>query len=268
MPANEQRSVNVALADELGAALREAGKIALSYFRGSIKSWTKGHDSPVSEADIAVDEFLRARLSRDDYGWLSEESQDDRARLNFERLLIVDPIDGTRAYLQGREDWSIVAAVAEKGRPVAAAIYAPVSDELFLAAVGEGATLNGNAIRATAGSALADARVAGSKTMLDRLSAIDPATVHEPKIFSLALRLSRVAEGRIDAAFASVNARDWDLAAADLLVHEAGGAMTNFAGEALVYNLHDPVHGAIVAAGRERHATMLDLVRRRRREFA
>ncbi|HWV43432.1 3'(2'),5'-bisphosphate nucleotidase CysQ [Pseudorhodoplanes sp.] len=268
MPANEQRSVNVALADELGAALREAGKIALSYFRGSIKSWTKGHDSPVSEADIAVDEFLRARLSRDDYGWLSEESQDDRARLNFERLLIVDPIDGTRAYLQGREDWSIVAAVAEKGRPVAAAIYAPVSDELFLAAVGEGATLNGNAIRATAGSALADARVAGPKTMLDRLSAIDPATVHEPKIFSLALRLSRVAEGRIDAAFASVNARDWDLAAADLLVHEAGGAMTNFAGEALVYNLHDPVHGAIVAAGRERHATMLDLVRRRRREFA
>lgn len=268
MPANEQRSVNVALADELGAALREAGKIALSYFRGSIKSWTKGHDSPVSEADIAVDEFLRARLSRDDYGWLSEESQDDRARLNFERLLIVDPIDGTRAYLQGREDWSIVAAVAEKGRPVAAAIYAPVSDELFLAAVGEGATLNGNPIRATAGSALAKARVAGPKTMLDRLSAIDPATVHEPKIFSLALRLSRVAEGRIDAAFASVNARDWDLAAADLLVHEAGGAMTNFAGEALVYNLHDPVHGAIVAAGRERHATMLDLVRRRRREFA
>ena len=268
MPVSDQRGGNAALADELGLALREAGQVALKYFRGTIKSWTKGHDSPVSEADIAVDEFLRARLARESYGWLSEESQDDRTRMNFERLLIVDPIDGTRAYLQGRTDWSIVAAVAEKGRPVAAAIYVPVDDELFLAAAGAGATRNGVPIHATSGSVLANARVAGPKSTLDRLSAIDPATIHEPKIFSLALRLARVAEGRIDAAFASVNARDWDLAAADLLVHEAGGAMTDFAGESLVYNLHDPVHGAIVAAGRERHAAMLDLVRKRRREFA
>ncbi len=268
MPAIDERSENAALADELGSALRDAGQIALKYFRGSIKSWTKGENSPVSEADIAVDEFLRARLSRDGYGWLSEESKDDRVRLNFERLLIVDPIDGTRSYLKGREDWSIVAAVAEKGRPVAAAIYAPVDDELFLAAAGEGATLNGVPIRTTSGAALANARVAAPKTTLDHLTAIDPATIHEPKIFSLALRIARVAEGRIDAAFASVNAADWDLAAADLLVHEAGGVLTDFAGETLVYNLHDPVHGAILAAGRDRHAAMLDLVRKRRKEFA
>jgi myo-inositol-1(or 4)-monophosphatase len=104
--------------------------------------------------------------------------------------------------------------------------------------------------------------------VLERLTSIDPAAIHEPKIHSLALRMTRVAEGRIDAAFASINAYDWDLAAADLLVHEAGGAMTNLAGEALVYNLHDPVHGAILAAGRDRHAAMLDLVRKRRKEFA
>jgi myo-inositol-1(or 4)-monophosphatase len=104
--------------------------------------------------------------------------------------------------------------------------------------------------------------------MLERLSTIDPDALQVPKIHSLALRLTRVAEGRIDAAFASINAYDWDLAAADLLVHEAGGAMTNFAGEALVYNLHDPVHGAVLAAGRDRHAAMLDLVRKRRKEFA
>jgi myo-inositol-1(or 4)-monophosphatase len=268
LPVTEGRSQNAVLAEELGSVLREAGQIALKYFRGAIRSWTKAHDSPVSEADIAVDDFLRERLSREGYGWLSEESQDDRARMNFERLLIVDPIDGTRSFLKGREDWSIVAAIADKGRPVAAAIYAPVSDELFLAAAGGGATRNGTPIVATAGSGLANARVAGPKKTLEQLSAIDAATVHEPKIFSLALRLARVAEGRIDAAFASVNARDWDLAAADLLVHEAGGAMTNFAGEALVYNLHDPVHGAILAAGRERHAVMLDLVRNRRKQFA
>ncbi|HWV51894.1 3'(2'),5'-bisphosphate nucleotidase CysQ [Pseudorhodoplanes sp.] len=268
MQVNDRQRRNAALADELGLAVREAGQIAMKYFRGAIKSWTKGHDSPVSEADIAVDEFLRARLSREGFGWLSEESQDDRARLSEERLFIVDPIDGTRSFLAGRPDWTVVAAVVEKSRPIAAAVYAPVDDDLYLAAAGKGASRNGKPITTTEGALLAGARVAGPKKVLERLAAIDPATIQEPKIHSLALRLTRVAEGRIDAAFASVNAYDWDLAAADLLVHEAGGAMTNLAGEALVYNLHDPVHGAILAAGRDRHAAMLDLVRSRRREFA
>jgi myo-inositol-1(or 4)-monophosphatase len=268
LPGIEERSRDAALAEELGNTLREAGQTALKYFRGSIKSWTKDGHSPVSEVDIAIDNFLRDRLSRADYGWLSEESKDDRSRLNYERVFIVDPIDGTRSFLEGRDDWSIVAAVAEKGRPVVAAVYAPVDDELFLAAAGEGATRNGVRIATTPGTALANARIAGPKMTLEKLSAIDPETIHAPKIFSLALRLARVAEGRIDGAFAAVNAYDWDLAAADLLVHEAGGAMTNFAGEALVYNLHDPIHGAILAAGRDRHATLLDLVRARRNEFA
>jgi myo-inositol-1(or 4)-monophosphatase len=268
LPVTDQQVQHTALAEELGGALREAGPIALKTFRGSIRSWTKGHDSPVSEADIAVDEFLRERLSRHGYGWLSEESKDDRARLSSDRLFIVDPIDGTRSYLAGRPDWSIVAAVVEKGRPIAAAVYVPVDDDLYLAAAGDGATRNGSPIATSPGSALAGARIAGPKKVLERLTSIDPAAIHEPKIHSLALRMTRVAEGRIDAAFASINAYDWDLAAADLLVHEAGGAMTNLAGEALVYNLHDPVHGAILAAGRDRHAAMLDLVRKRRKEFA
>jgi myo-inositol-1(or 4)-monophosphatase len=89
-----------------------------------------------------------------------------------------------------------------------------------------------------------------------------------PKIHSLALRFARVAGGQIDAAFASVNARDWDLAAADLLVHEAGGTMTGIAGEPLVYNLHNPVHGALIAAGRARHETLLGLVRERGKNFS
>ncbi|MET0278915.1 MAG: 3'(2'),5'-bisphosphate nucleotidase CysQ [Pseudorhodoplanes sp.] len=268
MPASKPHTDHALLANELGAALREAGPIALRTFRSDIKSWTKHGNSPVSEADIAVDTFLRERLDRDGFGWLSEESQDDRKRLDAERLFIVDPIDGTRSYLAGNEDWSIVAAVVEKGRPVAAAVYVPVDDALFLAAAGSGATCNGAPIAASQGESLAEARVAGPKKFLERLSAIDPATIHEPKIHSLALRMTRVAEGRIDAAFASINAYDWDLAAADLLVHEAGGVMTNLAGELLVYNLHDPVHGAVLAAGRARHAAMLSLVRNRRKEFA
>jgi myo-inositol-1(or 4)-monophosphatase len=257
-----------ALAQELGAALRAAGPIAMRTFRGDLKSWIKGHNSPVTEADIAVDQFLRDKLSRPDFGWLSEESKDDRARLQSDRIIIVDPIDGTRSYMQGRPDWSIVAAVVENGRPVAAGVYVPVEDNLYLAAAGLGATRNGTAIRASTGSTLAEARIAGPKNMLDRISAIDRASIQEPKIHSLALRMTRVAEGRIDAAFASVNAYDWDLAAADLLVHEAGGVMTYFSGERLVYNLHDPVHGAVIAAGHERHALMLDIVKTGKRAFA
>ncbi len=261
MPHDHRRA-----AELLRSALREAGELALKTFRGNIRSWTKGHDSPVSEADIAVDGLLRQRLAHPGYGWLSEETHDDRARLNESSTWIVDPIDGTRAYLAGKSDWSICAALIEDGRPVVGGVYAPVDDEMFLATAGQGATRNGQPIRATHGDELAGAHVAGPERYLKRLSSGSTMTA-VPKIHSLALRLTRVAEGRIDAAMASFNAHDWDLAAADLLVHEADGALTDLAGDRLVYNLHNPVHGAVVAAGRARHAAMLELIRHNRKDF-
>lgn len=252
----------------LAEAVRAAGAIALKTFRAPIKSWTKGHDSPVSEADIAVDNYLREALRSPDTGWLSEETQDDRARLSHRRVHVVDPIDGTRAYLAGFPDWTISAALVDEGRPVAAALYAPVSEELFVATAGRGATLNGMPIVATAKDAIEGARLAGPKRYLDTVGRIVPQITTVPKIHSLALRLTRVAQGVVDVAFASANSRDWDLAAADLLVHEAGGALTDAAGEPVVYNLHDPVHGMLIAAGRARHGRMLDLVRDQRHKFA
>jgi len=266
LPATDIASNHRLEADRLGAVLREAGAIALKTFRAPLKSWIKGHNSPVSEADMAIDAMLRERLSRPDIGWLSEESHDDRARLETHALYIADPIDGTRAYIAGLPDWCICAALVEHGRPVVAGLYAPVDDELFLAVAGHGLTRNGKPIQASGQDTIAGARVAGPAGYLKRLSARAD-IVSVPKIHSLALRLTRVAEGAIDAALASVNAHDWDLAAADLLVHEAGGAMTTPTGEKLVYNLHDPVHGAVVAAGRTLHAQMLDLVRRHRNIF-
>ena len=112
------------------------------------------------------------------------------------------------------------------------------------------------------------ARVAGPQQCLDRVAKLAPAAVAMPKIHSLALRFARVASGQIDVAFASVNARDWDLAAADLLVHEAGGAMTGVSGEPLVYNLQHSAHGALIAAGRERHAALIGLMRERRKKLS
>jgi myo-inositol-1(or 4)-monophosphatase len=260
-----------ALRDGLEAIMREAGELARATARTDFKRWTKGDDhSPVSDADIAVDNLLRARLSTlaPDAGWLSEETEDHAPDRNMARIWIVDPIDGTRAYISGRADWTISVALVEEGRPVLAALYAPVTDEMFLALRGQGARLNGAPIAVNGGATLAGARLAGPKRYLDRLSRIAPDILAQPKVFSLALRLTRVAQGELDAAFASAGSHDWDLAAADLLVHEAGGAMTDFSGRALRYNAPLIVHDALIAAGPARHRALIDLVRDRKAEFA
>jgi myo-inositol-1(or 4)-monophosphatase len=251
------------LKDELGSIVREAGALAASTFGDQLKHWTKHGGSPVSEADIAVDRLLRERLTSlvPNVGWLSEESEDDRARLGAARLWIVDPIDGTRAYVNGRTDWAISVALVEHGRPVAGAIYAPMDDGLYLAVVSEGATRDGVPLAASAGGDLALARVAGPKPLLERLAKSAGEIVAEPKVHSLALRMARTASRRIDIAFASADSHDWDLAAADLIVHEAGGTLTRFDGAPIIYNSAEARHGALVAAGRARHARVIEIVR-------
>jgi myo-inositol-1(or 4)-monophosphatase len=250
------------LRDELADIVREAGALAASKFGSAdLKSWTKHGNSPVTESDIAVDKLLRERLTRllPDAAWLSEESEDDRARLGASRLWIVDPIDGTRAYVGGLTDWSVSVALVENGRPVLGCIYAPMDDGLYLAASGEGATRDGIAIAPN--SSKAPPQVAGPKPMIAELEKSIPDLVAIPKVHSLALRLARVAAGRLDVAFASSNSHDWDLAAADLIVHEAGGALTTLEGGTLVYNGAETRHGALVAAGIARHAGVVAITR-------
>jgi len=235
-------------------------------FGTPLKNWTKGASSPVCEADIAVDKLLRARLgdAEPGIGWLSEESADDPARLAARFVWIVDPIDGTRAYIAGLSEWAVSAALVEDGRPVVACLFAPVTDEFFAATAGGGATRNGAAIAASPGKELGGIRIAGPKNFLEKLPAFTPPAAIVPRIPSLALRLARIANGTIDAAIAGGNSHDWDLAAADLLVHEAGGALTPFDGAPLIYNRPEPRHGMLVAAGRDRHAALLQLLKDQR----
>jgi myo-inositol-1(or 4)-monophosphatase len=248
--------------DRLATAVQEAGAIAKKFFRGPLKQWTKGQgDSPVTEADIASNELLHKSLMEPGDGWLSEESENDPTRLQAKRVWVVDPIDGTRAFIAGREDWSVSVALVTDGRPVLAALFAPVTDELFLATAGGGATRNGMTIRASAGSNLDGARVGGPKRMMERVVLAGSGVVLMPRVHSLALRLARVAHGELDAAVAGGNGHDWDLAAADLLVHEAAGMMTGLDGQVLIYNRPDPVHSVLIAAGRERHAALAELIR-------
>src|SRR5215472_11261685 len=224
-------------------------------FGQPIKTWTKGpSSSPVCEADMAVDVLLRERLTNDDgVAWLSEETADNAARLTARYVWVVDPIDGTRAYIAGQPDWAISAALIENGRPIVACLYAPVLDEFF----GAGSSLNGSATTATKGVDLHELRVAGPQKFLERLSSVMPPFVKLPRGHSLALRLVRVAQGACDVAFAGGNSHDWDLAAADLLVHEAGGALTPLVGGTIAYNRPVPRHGMLIAAGRDRHAVLI-----------
>jgi myo-inositol-1(or 4)-monophosphatase len=246
-------------------SVQEAGALALSLFRTELKNWTKGASSPVSEADIRVNDLLENRLrsATPQYGWLSEESVDDEQRLGNHRVWIVDPIDGTRGYLAGREDWCVSVALVEGASPVLAAVFAPASDEFFLAVRGHGASRNHVPVYATTGTELDFSRIAGPKPLVQRLSPSPDEIVLYPRIGSLALRLCRVAQGTLDAAFAGGQSRDWDLAAANLIVQEANGNMTALSGDTISYNRREVTHGVLVAAGRDRHARIVEHFRTR-----
>jgi myo-inositol-1(or 4)-monophosphatase len=248
----------------LADAVREAGALALSLFRTEVKNWIKGASSPVSDADIAVNDLLERRLrsAAPDYGWLSEESVDDASRFEHPLVWVVDPIDGTRNYLAGKEDWCVSVALVENGSPLLASVFAPATDEFFFAGRGRGASCNGAPLRATSGTGLDFARIAGPKPLVERLKKTLSDITLYPRIGSLALRLCRVADGRLDAAFAGGNSHDWDLAAADLIVHEADGRFTALSGEAVTYNRPEVTHGVLVAAGRDRHAEIVGHFRR------
>ena len=144
-----------------------------------------------------------------------------------------------------------------------AAVFAPVGGEFFFAVRGKGTTLNDAPVRATSGSSLDFSRMAGPKPLVQRLSTSRDEVKLHPRIGSLALRLCRVAEGALDAAFAGGQSRDWDLAAADLIVQEADGRMSELSGDPILYNRREVAHGVLVAAGRDRHADIVAHFRRR-----
>ncbi len=246
-----------------GESCLEAGAIALDLFRPGEKTaartWSKSGGSPVTEADIGVDTFLRIRLSEllPEAAWLSEETVDDAQRLARRFVWVVDPIDGTRAYMSGSPDWAVCVALLDESAPILGIVHAPACDATYTAVIGGGARRNGETIRSSALGKLAGARIAGPKPMLDALARVQP---FEPvgRIPSLALRLTRIADGTIDAGLISPDARDWDLAAADLVLREAGGRLSGGDGTPVAYNRPAPVHGMLVASAGALAAPLLD----------
>jgi myo-inositol-1(or 4)-monophosphatase len=234
----------------LKSAAVEAGALALTYFRRNPNAWAKAGGSPVTEADMAVDAFLRQGLlaARPSYGWLSEETADDPARCGKATIFVADPIDGTRAFIAGDDRWCVSVAVVRGGRPVTGVLYAPARGELMTAMAGAGAFMDGRRLGVTLARSLAEARIAGPRGWLRTAAVRGTGAQLQEHVPSLAYRFASVAMGRFDAAFASPRANDWDLAACDLLVHEAGGRLVGLDGAPPRYNGEVPRHGVLAAS--------------------
>lgn len=233
-------------------AVRQAGGVARRYFEAGAKSWHKKPDDPVTEADVAVDSLLRERLCADrpDYGWLSEETEDDRSRLERRRVWIVDPIDGTRAFIAGRAEFTICAGLVEDGRPILAAVLNPVTEELFEAAKDAGARCNGEPLAVPDGAALEDARLLASRRALERRAGFGSLPrARFDFVNSIAYRMALVARDRFDATISLTRKSDWDIAAAELIVAESGGRTTAPDGSPFRYNGESTEHAGVIAAG-------------------
>lgn len=248
------------LLDALNARVREAGALALSYFGQDPRSQTKADGTSVSEADLAVDDYLRKHLGNIDpaYGWLSEETEDDPSRLDRERVWVVDPIDGTRAFLKERPEWTVCAALVENGEPVLAAVFNPAKDEFFHAVRGQGAFLNNTPIAVPDPVSLENCRLAASATMFRPERWPEPWPEMETVwVNSIAYRLALVAAGKCDGTVSMSGKCDWDIAAADLIVREAGGVITTHDKRPFTYNRPNSRHSSVVAAGPALHAQLI-----------
>ena len=198
--------------------------------------------------------------ARPDYGWLSEEATDDAARLSARRTFVVDPIDGTRGFLEGRSEWCVSIAVVERGRSIAGVLECPATKETYSAVLGGGAFKNGKRLAVQQPGPVV--LLGGPADMVNALPPEMRVRVKRAEyIPSLAYRLAMVADGSLDASFVKPNSHDWDLAAADLILREAGGEVLDVDGKAPAYGGPEIRHGALVAGSGELLAAMARTIR-------
>ncbi|SFR36224.1 3'(2'),5'-bisphosphate nucleotidase CysQ [Litoreibacter janthinus] len=246
-------------------AAHASGDIARTYFQADPEVWHKdGNAGPVTEADLEIDTMLRTDLlaARATYGWLSEETEDDEARLSHDRVFIVDPIDGTRAFIAGERHFSHSLAISENGRITTAVVYVPMMDLLFAATDSSAATLNGAPIAASSQSVVDGATVLATKPNMDPNNWVGSVPNIQRKFRpSLAYRLCLVAQGRYDAMLTLRDCWEWDIAAGDLIVRKAGGIVTDRHDSPLMFNSPHPKTKGCHAAGPNLHKALQAKIR-------
>lgn len=246
---------------QLVESVREAGARALELARIGFDIHTKKDRSPVTTADLEVDRILRAMQQTHfpEDGWLSEESPDDRTRLDRPRVWIVDPIDGTKAFVNRMPEFCISAALVDRGLPVLAAVFNPSTDELFTAVKGEGLFMNDRLVKGLPSSEPAPVIMVTPRELRSgRWGEFNPGILCRP-MYSIANALTMVAASRVQATITAEPENEWDLAAAVLLIQEGGGMIEDAAGRPFVFNQPDPrFHGVVaVSAATDRNLTRL-----------
>lgn len=245
----------------LTEAAREAGRIALRHWRREPKVWDKGGEhGPVSEADLAVNDMLKLVLTaaRPDYGWLSEETPDDSARLGCESVFIIDPIDGTRAFIAGEETFSHSLAVAHKGRVTAAVVFLPALDLIYTASEASPPLRDGQPMTASRRDRLEGADILTTKAnMLPEKWPGGVPDLHRSFRASLAYRLCLAGEGRHDGMLTLRPAWEWDIAAGSLIAEKAGAVVTDATGAALLFNTASARADGVLALPPALHAEAL-----------
>ena len=249
----------------LTEAAREAGRIALRYWRRDPKVWDQGGEhGPVTEADLAVNDMLKQRLlhARPDYGWLSEETPDDPARLACDHVFIIDPIDGTRAFIAGEETFAHSLAIAHKGRVTAGVVFLPALDRIYTASETAPPLKDGQPIAASRRDRLEGADILTTKVNMvpEKWPGGVPEITRHFRA-SLAYRLCLAAEGRFDGMLTLRPAWEWDIAAGSLIAEKAGAVVTDQRGESLRFNTASALADGVLALPPAPHA---DAVRRLR----
>jgi myo-inositol-1(or 4)-monophosphatase len=242
----------------LTEAAREAGRIALRYWRRDPQVWDKGGEhGPVTEADLAVNDMLKAKLlaARPGYGWLSEETPDNADRLGVDTVFIIDPIDGTRAFVAGEETWAHSLAVAHKGRVTAGVVYLPAIDRIYVASETSDPLKDGEAIRSSGRDRLEGANILTTKANMvpEKWPGGVPDITRSFRA-SLAYRMCLVAEGRFDGMLTLRDAWEWDIAAGSLIAERAGAVVTDRKGDALRFNSPTALAEGVLALPPKLHA--------------
>lgn len=247
----------------LNDAVRHSGEIALKYFKGDLKSWEKKPGDPVSEADLEIDSYLKETLldTHPDYGWLSEETADDPSRLSKERVWIVDPIDGTRSFIAGKPEFTVSAALVDNGQPVCAAVFNPVTEEFFEATLGQGSFLNSKRLLCSEKDTLKGTKLLASRKAFEWHNWLEDVPGADfSHLNSIAYRIVLIASQDYHASLSLSAKSDWDIAAADLILSEAGGISTTSKGNRLIYNQSNPTHDTVISSSQELHAPLMDIL--------
>ena len=245
------------------AAARAAGVIIRALYTAQYTVGYKGKDSPVTVADRdanqKIHDLLQGQFPQD--GWLSEETVDSPARLSYRRVWVVDPLDGTKEFIEKIPEFAVSIALVEEGVPILGVVYNPLQDQLFWAARGQGAWLGNRRLFVSSTTQLADAMILSSRSETKRGEWAEfESLFHTRPMGSIAYKLAVIALAEADATFTLVPKNEWDICAGTLLVEEAGGKVTHLNGQPVLFNQPRTLLQGLVSSNGSLHAQLLALI--------